>query len=211
MKNLMTIGFILCCIAPGFAQVMGGKHPSEVKQALEEKENTIAYRKLGAMMLNFSNYISHLNGVVSMPINLNPEITVCNNFTAGPLVTYLQRKNVQDISETALVINDGNINYHHLMVGVKGSYHLLPLIQKMIRKPMLVDYVDVYVSGWSGYSMVFSNKSDASIAHRRDTQTIRGGASIGVRSMVLPKFGFFAEGGYGSYGYMSFGLTARLR
>jgi hypothetical protein len=210
MKNLMTIGLILCCCLPGFAQVMGGRHPDDAKKA-EEKPAPVAYRENGAMMLNFSNYISHLNGVVSMPINLNSEITVCKNFTAGPLVTYLQRKNVQDVSETALVINDGNINYHHLMIGAKGSYHLLPLIQKMVRKPMLVDYVDVYVSGWAGYSLVFSNKSDANPTHMKDNQTLRGGATIGVRSMVLPKFGFFAEGGYGSYGYLSFGLTARLR
>ncbi|MDX2000786.1 MAG: hypothetical protein SFW35_00010 [Chitinophagales bacterium] len=191
------------------AQVLGGTHAAPSEK--EQPKKMIAYRQPGAVTLHFSNYISHLHGVVSMPINLQPEVTVCKNFTVGPIFSYLQKKNTEEISETVTRINDGNVTYQHFTVGLKGSYHLLPLVQKAVRKPMLVDYVDVYVSAWGGYGFAFSHKSAASDLYMQANRTLRGGASIGVRSMVLPRFGFFAEGGYGSFGYLSFGLTTRIR
>jgi hypothetical protein len=44
-----------------------------------------------------------------------------------------------------------------------------------------------------------------------ENETIRAGAALGVRSMVLPRFGFFVEAGYSSYGYGSFGMTVVLK
>jgi hypothetical protein len=95
-------------------------------------------------------------------------------------------------------------------MGVKTSYHLLPAVQKIFKKPMLVDYVDPYITVWVGYSLMFSNSSHANPEFIAVNQKIRGGAALGVRSMVLPRFGLFLEMGYSSVGYGSFGLSVVL-
>ncbi len=215
------VSFIMLCLF-GFtasAQINADDVSDQFAQPIEEtgkpekegRELEIYYRHKGGMALNMNNYIVSRTGVVSMPVSLNLDYTVAPNFTLGPVITYLQIKNADKVSETQVQIKDGNINYHQMIVGLKGNWHLMPLFQSMVKKPMLTDYVDVYVSAWAGYSLMFSGSEDANLEFMNKNEMVRGGAAMGVRSMVLPRFGFFVEGGYSSVGYGSFGISVALK
>lgn len=186
--------------------------PAKVEDAEKNTDHLpVFYQTKGKMAFNFNNHLLTKTGTASMPISLGADVTTVKNFTLGPIMSYYQLRNTTATKPNQDKINDGNTKYHMLTVGLRSTYHLMPLIQKMVNKPLLVDYVDVYVHAWGGYSFMFANTSAASLDFMRQNEKIRGGVGLGVRSMVLPRFGFFVEGGYGSLGYGSFGITVAIR
>lgn len=216
MKSLLISILCVCMFSiSAMAQINADdvsdqfKQPTDSMSVKEKLENSVYYRTKGGMAINMNNYIVSRTGIVSMPVSLNVDFTASNNFTIGPVFTYLQLKNTQKVAENKTKIKDGNINYHQAIIGVKANWHLMPLIQSIVKKPMLTDYVDVYLSAWAGYSLMFSGQEEADIEFMNRNEMVRGGVSLGVRSMVLPRFGFFLEGGYSSVGYGSFGITVR--
>jgi hypothetical protein len=211
MKRLITILAMVAFTMPAFCQVVTDKAPAKHIGVELMPDSSVYYRQKGGIVINLNNYMVTPRGVVSMPITLGMEATAIKNLTMGVLVSYEQMKNTTQISDNVTQINDAGINYHILTVGVKASYHLMPLLQKMVKKPLLTDYVDVYVSGWGGYSVALASGHNASIDFMNRNTAFRGGAVLGVRSMVLPRFGFMVEGGYGSFGILSFGITVRAR
>jgi len=206
MKHLITVLLIIAGVSPAFAQVVT---PTISKQKMSD--SAVYYRQQGAFVINISNYMLNPAGTVSMPVNVGFDATVFKNFTLGMICTYLQMKDIIVVNDHETLITDGNLNYNQLTVGVKASYHLMPVIQKLVNKPLMTDYVDVYVSGWGGYSMMMAGGHEANVEFMEQNEKFRGGAALGVRSMVLPRFGFFVEAGYSSDGYMSFGLTVRVK
>ena len=179
-----------------------------------EKDNEhlpVFYQNPGKMAFNFNNHLLTKTGTASMPISLSVDVTAVKNFTLGPIFSYYQLRNTTQVKANQDKINDKNTKYHMMIVGLRSTYHLMPAFQKIINKPLLVDYVDVYISAWGGYSFMFANTSAASLDFMRQNEKLRGGVALGVRSMVLPRFGFFIEGGYGSLGYGSFGITVAIR
>lgn len=211
MKHLIAILAIALLALPAFCQVVTDK-PEVAKGPVKEMPDSLVfYRTKGGIVLNLNNYMVTPRGVVSMPVTVGMEATAVKNLTMGALVSYEQLKNTTQLTDNVTRINDGDINYHILTVGVKASYHLMPLIQKMVKKPLLTDYVDVYVSGWGGYSFALASSQKASVDFMNRNTNFRGGAVLGVRSMVLPRFGFMVEGGYSSFGMLSFGITVRAR
>lgn len=207
LSVLLTIFLLL----PGFiyAQINNEDKPTEPHDILVhlQDESQIFYRTKGHVLLNFSDYIVNKRGFVSLPINIQPEVSLGKNITIGPVASYFQFKNTTTVEPAVTRIEDGNIKYHQLVVGVKGSYHFMPILQKASKKPLLVDYVDPYITAWVGYSWVFSHSSYANPLFISANQKLRGGAAIGVRTMVLPRFGFHVEAGFSSIGYGSFGIT----
>ncbi len=215
MKSLWTICLFALLSLPSVAQINDGNEAPEkpvlVPTDAPEEAPSVFYRNKGSFTLSVSNIIVSKQRAVSMPVNLQLEATVAKNFTVGPMFTYFMLKNVKQVEANQNQVQDGNLKYHQVMAGLRGSYHLMPLVQKIINKPMLVDYVDVYVTGFAGYSFMFADGKKANWDFMEANQKFRGGAALGVRSMVLPRFGFFLEMGYSSYGYGSFGLTTVIK
>ncbi len=214
MKRLWIFCLIALLSMPAFAQISNDEAPEKpaiVPTDAPEEKPSVFYRNKGSFTISASNIIIGKQRAVSMPVNLQIEATAFKNFTIGPMFTYFMLKNVKQVETNQNQVQDGNMRYHQLMVGLRGSYHLMPLFQKIIRKPMLTDYVDVYVTSFVGYSMMFANGSKANLDFMEANERIRGGAALGVRSMVLPRFGFFVEMGYTSYGYGSFGITTVIK
>ena len=214
MKRPFILGLLIisCCFG-AFAQINAEDMPNSPVDSVggETDHHLIFYRNKGSLALNLNNYLVNRTGIVSLPVMLGVDATVAQNFTIGPVFGYFQLKNTTKISDQLTQIRDEDMKYHQFVVGVKGSYHIMPLIQSLTNKPMLVDYVDVYISAWAGYSFMFGNHRAADVNFMRSETKIRGGAALGVRSMVLPRFGFFVEGGYSSMGYASFGLTTIIK
>lgn len=223
MKAIFTILTMLMLAFAATAQINvepmepQAKAPKE-KQAKQSKNSDkdnehlpVFYQNPGKMAFNFNNHLLTKTGTSSMPISLGVDVTTVKNFTLGPTFSYYQLRNTTKTKANQDKINDKNTKYHMLTIGLRSTYHLMPSIQKLVNKPLLVDYVDVYISAWGGYSMMFANTSAASLDFMRANEKLRGGVALGVRSMVLPRFGFFVEGGYGSLGYASFGITVAVR
>ena len=216
MKRLLVI---LCCallISPAFAQVVTGNAPvapvANGKKALKAFNDTVVYyQQRGTFILNLNNFIINQVGIVTMPVNLGFEATVAPGLTIGPMVSYLEMKNVKELNDHMARIDDHDMNYHLVTPAVRASYHFMPLIQRLSKKKLLTNYVDAYVTGWGGYSIAMASGENVNPSFVKANTTFRGGAAAGVRSMVLPRFGFFIEGGYSSFGYLSFGITARVK
>jgi hypothetical protein len=215
MKSLWI--FCLCASfsLSAIAQISSGddapEKPAVVPTEEQVLDKPVFYRNPGSFIMSFSNIMVSKQRAVSMPVNLQIEATAFKNFTIGPMVTYFMLKNVKQVEPNQNRIQDGNLKYHQVMVGIRGSYHFMPILQKLIKKPMLTDYVDAYITGHVGYSVLFADGSKANMDFMDANQRIRGGAALGVRSMVLPRFGFFIEMGYTSYGYGSFGITTVIK
>jgi hypothetical protein len=103
-----------------------------------------------------------------------------------------------------------DVRYNQYMAGVRADYHLTSALEKLIKKSIGKDYFDLYVGAWTGYSFTSSNHRLANDDVINATQKLRGGALMGVRSMIVPRFGLFLEVGYSSYGMGSFGCTVRF-
>lgn len=213
MKKFLIIALIMSLFSmAGMAQINADDMPETPVTAVDSADHhPIFYRNKGSMALSLNNHIVSRTGIVSLPVSLVVDATVVPNLTLGPVFTYLQMKNTTKINEQTTQIRDQDMKYHQMIVGLKGSYHIMPLIQSITNKPMLVDYVDVYLTAWAGYSFMFANHQASDVDFMRKEQKVRGGAGLGVRSMVLPRFGFFVEAGYASTGYASFGLTTVIK
>ena len=144
--------------------------------------------------------------VATPPINFITEVTIARNVSLGPMVTYFQfrRSEFEAVNATRWV--DPELRYHETMIGLKFEYHINSAVEKLIRKRIPQHIVDVYTTGWGGYSFVKSASQlpdDDLISYN---EKFRGGLGIGARSLVLKWMGFSLESGYSSYGYVSFGL-----
>ncbi|MEX0810645.1 MAG: hypothetical protein WD048_00425 [Chitinophagales bacterium] len=170
------------------------------------------YQKPGSISLHLSNFMFGDVKSVSMPITLNPQITVLKNFTMGPSFTYFKSKYVYQAAHNVQVWENSDETYRSLMPAIRGEYHITPLLDKIINKPIQAMYVDVYLQSWVGYQFVTGEAGTAEKPNYKDEyQDWRGGIGIGVRTMLLPFMGIFLEVGYSRIGYGSFGLSFKLK
>lgn len=178
----------------------------------QQDDRSVFYRKPGSMTLNLNNFMFSQHKPTTMPVAMNLQVTPFKNVTVGPMFGYFQFKYNYQESLDRTVWQHTDVKYHQYFVGLRGTYHLLPMIQNFVEKPFAIYYIDLYVSAWGGYSFVGVNYPSRGEQDLIDRQTrFRGGAMLGVRAMIVPRFGFFMEGGYSSYGFASFGMTIRLR
>jgi len=164
------------------------------------------YKRPGSVHLHLNNYMFSARKTATPPLNFIAQVTIVKNVSAGPMFTYFQfrESEFEAVNSTRWV--NPEIRYHKMMVGLKAEYHINALIERIIRRPIPQHFVDVYTGGWIGYSFVKPNSVKAEEELVATNEKIRGGVSLGARSLVLKWMGFSLEGGYSSYGYCSFGL-----
>lgn len=170
------------------------------------------YQNPGSISLHFSNFMFGDVQSVTMPVSLNPQVTAFKNFTVGPSFTYFKSKYNYNAAHNVQVFENSKKNYRSLMPAIKGEYHLTPLLDKLTRKPIQAMYIDIYVQSWIGYQFVMGEGGTREKPNYKDEfQAWRGGAALGVRTMLLPFMGIFLEVGYSKIGYGSFGLSFKLK
>ena len=170
-------------------------------------KKTPYYQRTGSVGLHFSNHMFQKNGAVMPVINFNTDITVARNFTIGPVLSFYQFKNgsVEAVNSTRWIGAD--IKYNQFFTGIKSTYHINHIIQKLMQKPFPRHIIDIYAFAWGGYSFVYSKHPEADSKLMADNQKVRYGIGFGARTIVIKWFGFMIEGGYSSYGYASFGIS----
>ena len=170
------------------------------------------YRTQGSISLHLSNYMFSKRKVAMPPLNFSTQFTVVKNLTAGPMLTYFQFRRSEFEAANATRWINSEIRYNEMMGGVKVEYHFYSLVKKIFnRRNIRGNRIDLYTSGWAGYSFVWANDKDADQTLIDDNKTFRGGIGLGARTLVLKWMGFSLEGGYSSYGYASFGLVFVVR
>lgn len=169
------------------------------------------YKKSGSITLHLTNYMFSGRKVATPPVNFVAEVTAARNFSLGPMFTYFQfkRSEFEAINATRWV--NPEIRYHEMMIGLRAEYHITSLVAKIINKKIPEHVIDIYTSGWMGYSFVKTGYAKADQELVSDNTTLRGGCGLGARSLVLKFMGLSLEGGYSSYGYASFGLFFLVR
>lgn len=165
------------------------------------------YQIKGKFIIHASNHMFHQDKPVTVPVSFHPEVTVFRNFTVGLLFTYFQFKNNQSEGPNATRWTGSHITYNQFLAGMKSSYHLNPMIEHIFNRALPNEILDIYLSSWVGYSFVHVNNKDADPGLINQNEKVRGGISLGARSMVFSWLGFSLEGGYSSFGYASFGVT----
>jgi hypothetical protein len=174
------------------------------------EENQIFCKKKGGVVLNLGNIMFTRMKTTSMPIVVNPQLTLFPNFTAGPVFSYFKFLNTEQVAKSVTMVENVDIKYNQFFVGFRADYHLTNIIEKMIKKDFGKEYFDLYAGIWGGYSFTSSGHRLANSDVINATQKIRAGIHAGVRSMIVPRFGLFMEVGYSSYGIGSFGCTVRF-
>jgi len=203
----MTRFFVLLVfIFSGFSEVFS----QGISLTPAEKKFQIFNEKKGGAILNVGNIMFTRMNTVTMPLSVNAQITVLPNFTVGPVFSYFKFLNAEQVAQSMTKYENVDVRYNQYMAGVRADYHLTAALEKLIRKSIGKDYFDLYVGAWTGYSFTSCNHRLANQEVIDDTQKLRGGALMGVRSMIVPRFGLFLEVGYSSYGIGSFGFTVRL-
>ncbi len=97
------------------------------------------------------------------------------------------------------------------MVGLRGSYHFMPILQKIFNKPpcSLIMWMLTLPPMWA-IARFLQNGSKANMDFMDANQRIRGGAALGVRRWYCPASVFLLRWIH-LYGYGSFGLTTVLK
>jgi hypothetical protein len=202
MKRVFSL-FIISLLAYAYGVAQG-------ISVQKQTRGVIYYEKPRSVVLHVGNQMFSRMSTSTMPVVVNPEITVIPNLTAGPMFGYFKFINYETVARSVTMYENVDVRYNHFFVGVRANYHVTHLLERLIRKEIGKDYFDLYVGSWAGYSFSSSNHKLANEKVIDATQKVRGGVLMGVRSMVVPRFGLFLEIGYGSYGIGSFGCTVRF-
>ncbi len=171
------------------------------------------YLQKGFISLNGGFYYFQRQKTLSLPLFLNPDITVARNITVGPLLTYFKYKHYVQYDENSTggvktLYPDDLTTYNHILVAVKGTYHFNDIFTKLLKIEIPKQY-GLYASVFAGYNIV-SVKSDSELwtaTKDYEDSNMKAGFSVGIRFLHNKKFGGFMEYGVNSYGYGAFGLT----
>lgn len=205
MKHfILTIALSVAAFAFSQAQEYEPR-PTKVEKAGFE---SLFYQKRGNISLHLSNFMFSSVKTVSMPITIGAQMTAFKNFTVGPTFTYFKSKYSYNEAYNIQKWENSDKKYRSLMPGIKGEYHLTPLLDKMTKRKIKAMYIDLYVQSWIGYQFVLGEEGTLEKPNYKDEyQDLRGGLGLGVRTMIMPFMGLFIEVGYSRVGYGSFGLS----
>lgn len=208
MKSSLILFFVLIIASASYAQRLR-MAPADFN--FRQERFVPFYRIPGSIHFNLSNYMIMRVPSVGMPLNYDLQVTVFKNFTGGVLFTHYQFKQVSPEGVNASRFTGSDTKYNQFMLGAKASYHFNKLIEKIVNRHIASDIIDIYLTGWMGYSFARSRDEEHSEELIESNKKIRSGIALGARSMVIRRLGFFIEAGYSSFAYGSFGITVVLK
>ena len=127
------------------------------------------------------------------PLNVYLEFGLHEYITAGPFGGYAR----WDYSR----INNYNYNWSFYQFGARGSFHLTSILNEVFGNTIDAEKVDWYIAIMSGLeyrsSDLFNNRT-----------RIFFGPAVGIRYYIGNSLALYLEGGRGSLGALTFGLSA---
>ena len=131
-------------------------------------------------------------GSIEMPpISVSFEKAVSEKVSVGGIIAY------SSANENLGFSND-DAKYTYLLIGARGNYHFATS-----------EKFDPYVGLTLGYNKVSAKLSSTFSNYKVKASALIFGGQIGANYYFSPKFGAFAELGYG-IGILTIGITAKL-
>lgn len=144
----------------------------------------------------------------AVPLSLTAEYGISSKFSVGPYGGYYSRRYKYIGPRSEDTGDDFVYKSHYTVVGVRGSFHFMPALEKKLKTDLMSEDVDLYFSGLVGYEMnSFSGTNGLEI---EDQSKPVIGLLFGARYFVNYRLGFFAEVGPNTLGLGSIGITARF-
>jgi len=188
---------LLLLTAQAMTQTADQPQQQQLRPAAFPKDNTI--------LLNFGNNLFPVQPSITAQPMLSAEFCY-KQVSFGPHFCYFQFKESRSDKLVTHFIND-HVRYHHFLAGVKATVHLTEAVNGFLNTRINSQWLDVYLGLMGGYSFIHSSEPDANAEVIEKNERLRGELSLGLRSMVIPKVGFFLEGKHGSYAYCAFGIS----
>lgn len=208
MKRLIVLFVLSLSVLYTSAQ----EYESKPENLNRNSYQSLNYQNKGKISLHLSNFMFGDVKSVSMPITIGAQLTAFRNFTIGPTFSYFKSKYSYNAAYNIQVWENSDEIFRSLMPGIKGEYHLMPAINKMVKKDIKALYIDLYMQSWIGYQFVLGAGGSSEKPNYKDQyQALRGGLGLGVRTMLMPFMGIFLEVGYSKVGYGSFGLSFNFK
>ena|ERR1035437_856302 len=130
-------------------------------------------------------------GTVTLPpISASYEKAVTENISVGAIVGYSSSK--------YNYFGTDEFKYTYILIGARGNYHFAT-----------TEKFDPYVGATLGYNVVSVSAPSSGSNYIAKGSALLFGAQLGANYYFSPKFGAFAELGYG-IGILTIGLTAKL-
>ncbi len=138
------------------------------------------------------------------PLTAALEFGVHENFSVGPYVGYAS----WNYDYTSF-----NYSWNFLAVGVRGSFHYVPVLNEALDLSLDEEKFDFYVSLLVGMEFqTFSGDEFGGLfgdAYGNNSR-FRLGPVLGFKYKFNDKFGVYFEGGRGAFGYGTIGLAIHL-
>lgn len=184
------ISGLLLFSSPAVAQVFEGKGDLSVNAGLS----------LGVIGYGFGYYGS---SGFPIPLTVNVDYGVHEMISVGPYLGYLRR---------SYGLAGDRYSFTSLAFGVQGVFHATPFLNETIGMDIDEEKVDFYgkvILGYETYNWRYNGESYNSWYYNDSGRTVFGPV-LGVRYMFNPNFGGYAEGGRGTFGWLTLGLSFKL-
>jgi hypothetical protein len=139
------------------------------------------------------------------PLNVYYELGVHEYITVGPFLGFARwsyRYNIATPYE---------YSWTFMQLGARGSFHLVGLFNEAFGESFDEDKFDIYVTVMSGLEIRnYSSNFDSSPYGYENSVRIFFGPVLGFRYYLGNNLALFLEGGRGSLGVATFGLSARF-
>lgn len=141
----------------------------------------------------------------SIPINASLEYGITEEISVGPYIGYA-RWNYEYFNG----LNDTEYSWTFVSAGARGSFHLTPLINEWGDGDIDEEKFDLYVSAILGLEFRSYKDDFGGNDYYNNETVLRFGPNLGMRYLFTENFGFYVEGGRGTFGWLNFGVTGRF-
>lgn len=140
-------------------------------------------------------------GGFAVPLTVNVGYGITENFSVGGYVGYMSRSYGPVGSRARLTA---------LSLGAQGSFHASPFLNEHLDLGIDTEKWDLYAKVILGLESRFWTNDFGDRSYYSDRVVPRFGPVLGARYMFKPNLGIYAEGGRGTFGYLTVGLSFRL-
>lgn len=187
---LLFFGMLLMLSSPSFSQT----------SSFREGELSINPGiSLGLIGYGYGYY-----GSVSftVPVMVNVSYGITDMFSVGGYAGYMGRSYGLLGSETRLTV---------LSFGVQGAFHASAFLNENLDLDINEEKVDLYAKVILGLEPRFwTNEDGTTSPYYNNRVRARFGPVLGARYLFKPNLGVYAEGGRGTFGYLTIGLSFRI-
>lgn len=138
----------------------------------------------------------------TIPVTVNVSYGITDMFSVGAYAGYMSRSYGVTGFESRLTV---------LSFGAQGAFHASAFLNEELDLDINAEKVDLYAKVILGLEPRFwTNEDGTTSPYYSDRVRGRFGPVLGVRYLFKPNLGVYAEGGRGTFGYLTVGLSFRI-